>query len=117
MILIKAAPDGNKVCHELPIQLGTDSAIVDFDDGVAVLHDDKCVHFVNYSEHPRRNVTHITRKHYGSRRANYNIVGCGGFSFDRGGTETDKTHMRQIVVFYSSEVSIRLLLDSSTLVN
>ena len=40
-ILIKITHNGDKVVHELPIQLSKDSVLVDLDDSVAVLLDDR----------------------------------------------------------------------------
>ena len=84
--------------HELPIQLSKDSVLVDLDDSVAVLLDDRFVHFVNFSEYPQRNVTQLQRRHYKTRRSHYPVVGFGGFNF---GNESESE--RQIVVFYSLE--------------
>ena len=95
IILIKVTHNGKKIVHELPIQLSKNSAIVDFDDSVAVLLDDRFVHFVNYSEHPGMNVTHLRRNHKKTKRCHYPVVGFGGFNFERNSV------MRQIVVFYS----------------
>ena len=56
------------------------------------------MHFVNFSEYPQRNVTHLQRRHYKTRRSHYPVVGFGGFNF---GNESESE--RQIVVFYSLE--------------
>ena len=73
---------------------------MDLDDGVAVLLDDRFVHFVNFSEYPEKNVTHLWRRHYKSRGSHYPVVGFGGFNFDK---EPGSSVMRQVVVFYSLE--------------
>ena len=95
VILIKVTHNGKKIVHELPIQLSKDSVIVDLDDSVAILLDDRFVHFVNYSEYPGMNVTHLRRNHKKTKRFHYPVVGFGGFNFERDSV------MRQVVVFYS----------------